>query len=103
MTEFRDKYGYPRIYPILAEYKDDKLVTYEYKAAWQIIWNKATDKQKQWYLDLPNFDPQIFFDITGIDVREPKEKFVVSSLVGKVATVTIDDKTYRTIIIKQTN
>jgi len=70
MTEFCNKYGYPRIYPIITEYKDGKFVTYEYKDAWQTMWDKTTDEEKQWYLDLPNFDPQIFFEITGIDVRE---------------------------------
>ena len=70
MTEFRKKYGYPEVYPILTGYKNNKLVTHEYKDAWQIMWNKATDEQKQWYLDLPNFDPQVFCEITSIDVRE---------------------------------
>ena len=70
MTDFRKKYGYPEVYPILAEYQDGKLVTHEYKDAWQIMWNEATDEQKQWYLDLPNFDPQVFCEITSIDVRE---------------------------------
>ena len=94
MTEFRKKYGYPEVYPILTEYKNNKLVTYEYKAAWQTMWNKATDKEKQWYLGLPNFHPQVFFDITGIDVREQKKKNSGSSLVGKIVTVTMAGKTY---------
>ena len=101
MTEFRKKYGYPEVYPILTEYKNNKLVTYEYKAAWQTMWNKATDKEKQWYLGLPNFDPQIFFDITGIDVREQKKENSGSSLVGKTIMVTVDGKSFEVTVRRE--
>ena len=101
ITDFRKKYGYPQIYPVLTGYKNNKLVTYEYKAAWQTMWNKATDKQKQWYLDLPNFDPQIFFEITSIDVREQKKENSGSSLVGKTIIVTINGKSFEATVRRE--
>jgi Pentapeptide repeats (8 copies) len=45
------------------------LKTYEYKEAWQNSWNKLTQKNKQKFLDLPNFDAKIFEEITGINVK----------------------------------
>ena len=101
ITDFRKKYGYPEVYPILTGYKNNKLVTHEYKDAWQIMWNKATDEQKQWYLDLPNFDPQIFFEITGIDVREQKKENSGSSLVGKTIMVTINGRSFEATVRRE--
>ena len=41
-----------------------------YKDACAIWWSKLTEKNKKIIQEIPNFDPEIFFDITGIDVRE---------------------------------
>ena len=36
------------------------------KEAWSNLWNNLTDKKKQVFLDLPNFDTDKFEEITGI-------------------------------------
>lgn len=41
-----------------------------YKNACAIWWSKLTEKNKKIIQEIPNFDPEIFFDITGIDVKE---------------------------------
>jgi hypothetical protein len=92
-TEFNKKYGSPSIIPLLTEWietsqmtSDDKnrnpshtviggfLKKYEYKEAWGIAWKKATEKDRLWFLNLPNFDADIFMEITGIDVRQNSQK-----------------------------
>ena len=44
------------------------LKKYEYKEACQIWWNSLTDENKKIIQEIPNFDKEVFFDITGIDV-----------------------------------
>ena len=44
------------------------LKTFTYKEAWSNAWKNANDEQKRWFLSLPNFDADIFFEITGIRV-----------------------------------
>ena len=48
---------------------DGYLRTYKYKEAWRRSWDEASSEQRRGVLDLPNFDPEIFLEITGIDVR----------------------------------
>ena len=110
MTEFRKKYGYENIYPRLTEWilesemtDEQKTENPEYKTtggfilkrtmheAWAIAWGKATDKEKKWFTDLPNFDAEIFKRITGIDVG-------IESMVGKKVSVMIDGKEYDAVI-----
>lgn len=50
------------------------LRTYEYKEAWQRSWDKAPEADRAKLFDLPNFDANIFYEITGIDVRETAGK-----------------------------
>lgn len=52
------------------EYKTTKgyLKTLSYKAAWTEMWKRLFDAEKQSVYDLPNFDKDIFFEITGIRV-----------------------------------
>ena len=45
------------------------LKTHEYKDAWRIAWDGADQSERKKTLDLPNFDADIFLEITGIDVR----------------------------------
>ena len=52
------------------------LKVYEYKEAWKIAWNKATSEDKQLLYDLPNFDSEVFKEISGIDI-EQKRKIVI--------------------------
>ena len=54
----------------LTEWKNEKLVTYEYKEAWRNFWNSISDDRKQEFLNLPNFDSKIFEEITGIKIHK---------------------------------
>ena len=44
------------------------LKTYTYKEAWANYWKNTDEEDRQRVLNLPNFDPVVFKDITGIDV-----------------------------------
>ena len=46
------------------------LKTLRYKDAWRNSWNNATLEDKKKVLELPNFNNEIFKEITGIDVKE---------------------------------
>jgi leucyl aminopeptidase (aminopeptidase T) len=71
---------------------DGMLKTLDYKDAWKEYWARATEEQKKFFMTLPNFTPEIFFEITGIKVNEEL------SLSGKEVTVTLDGKSYTAII-----
>ena len=45
------------------------LKVYEYKDAWKNLWDSLTDGQKSLFKELPNFDSDIFEDITGIRIE----------------------------------
>ena len=45
------------------------LKTYTYKQAWTNLWEKLDKDEKQAIKDLPNFDKEVFKEITGITVR----------------------------------
>ena len=64
----------------------------EYKDAWREAWSKLTAEVKQQFLNLPNFDADIFLEITGVDVREK------ATCNGKV--VEIDGKKYKLTEVK---
>ncbi|MDZ4786312.1 MAG: pentapeptide repeat-containing protein [bacterium] len=68
------------------------LKTLTYKEAWAKYWNRASDSDKEWFQELPNFDEKIWEEITGIKLNAPL------SLSGKEVSVTIDGKTYKAII-----
>lgn len=42
----------------------------------QSIWEKLTSQQKQEMLSMPNFDPDIFYEITGINVKQEEPTFL---------------------------
>ena len=42
----------------------------EYKDAWKLYWSETDDEGRNKFLNLPGFDAEIFFDITGIETRE---------------------------------
>ena len=44
------------------------LETYTMKEAWENWWNKLSDKNKAIIQQIPNFDKEVFKDITGIEV-----------------------------------
>jgi len=72
---------------------DGKLKTLTYKEAWKEYWGRASEGDKKWFQNLPNFTWEIFTSITGI---EPEQ--VEKSLVGTEVTVTVGDKTYKAVI-----
>ena len=45
------------------------LKTINYKDAWRIAWNKASIEERKKLFDLPNWDNQVFEEITGIDAE----------------------------------
>jgi hypothetical protein len=50
--------------------KKGTLITRTYHEAWAIAWEKLSKEEKQQFLDLPNFDADIFKEITGIDIAK---------------------------------
>ncbi len=44
-----------------------------YKEAFKKSWDEADKTDRERIRDLPNFDAEVFFEISGIDLREPKE------------------------------
>ena len=45
------------------------LKTLEYKEAWRLTWNNASKEEHKKLLDLPNWDNEVFKEITGIDAE----------------------------------
>ena len=64
-----------------------------YEEAWAVQWGKYSEEEKKKFLDLPNFDPEIFKEITGIDLKKE-----VPSLKGKKVKVELDGVSYEAII-----
>jgi hypothetical protein len=73
---------------------DGKLKTLSYEDAWKEYWNRASEKDKEWFKNLPNFSAEIFEEITGIKIDEEK------SLVGQEVSVTVGGKTYKAKIVE---
>jgi hypothetical protein len=46
------------------------LKTYGYKEVWRKAWDSVSIEERKKILDLPNFDADIFLEITGIDVQK---------------------------------
>jgi len=46
---------------------------YTYKEAWANFWKDTDETNRQKFLNLPNFDADVFLEITGIDVRKKKK------------------------------
>lgn len=46
------------------------LKTKDYKQAWRDSWDEASDEDRRLILGLPNFDADVFLDISGIDVKK---------------------------------
>ena len=40
----------------------------EYKDAWSYLWSSITDREKKEIESLPNFDAEVFKEITGIQI-----------------------------------
>jgi len=69
-----------------SEYKTNKgyLKVYDYKKAFKASWDKATPEDRAKTFKLPNFDKQIFEEISGINVDEER----------KVETIKIGDVSF---------
>jgi len=50
------------------------LKTKGYKEAWREAWNRASQEEKEMCLELPNWNNEIFKEITGIDVEKELSK-----------------------------
>ena len=48
------------------------LKTQSFKDCWKNSWKKFTQEQKDIILNAPNFDPAIFEEITGINLKSKK-------------------------------
>ena len=70
---------------------DGMLKTLSYKDAWKEYWARASESDKQFFLTLPNFTPEIFESVTGINVGK-------KSLSGKVVKIEVDGETYEAVI-----
>ena len=75
LEEFWDSKYYEALQsePLELTYWDNenkKFKRRSYKDACAIWWSKLTEENKKIIQQIPNFDPDVFLDITGIDVRE---------------------------------
>ena len=59
------------------------LKQYEYKEAWANFWKDTKEDNKKKFLALPNFDAEIFKEITGIDIEQKKEEKMIKLSNGK--------------------
>lgn len=51
-----------------------------YKDAWKEGWKTASKEFKEWVKSLPNFDAEIFYQITGIKFEEEVEELTVAEI-----------------------
>lgn len=69
------------------------LKTYEWKDAWSNFWKNTDEENRKKFLKLPNFDAEVFLDITGIDVGKKD-----IDLHGSEVKVMVDGKEYIAVI-----
>ena len=67
--------------------KQGYLKTFSWQEAWANFWKDTDETNRQKFLNLPNFDPEVFKEITGIDV-------ITKSLSGKKVKVELDGVSY---------
>jgi len=65
------------------------LKTFTWEEAWANYWRDSDEEERQKVLNLPNFDPAIFKEITGIDVQSKQETIEIG---GKTYEVSGDLK-----------
>lgn len=56
--------------------KREYLKTIPFADACRLMWVNLTDEEKQAIYELPNFDKDIFEQITGIYIENPKREIV---------------------------
>ena len=54
--------------------REGYLKVFDYKEAWANFWRDTDEDNRKKFLNLPNFDADVFLEITGIDVREGDKK-----------------------------
>jgi PPE-repeat protein len=69
------------------------LKTFTWTEAWANFWKDTDEENRQKFLNLPNFDSEVFKEITGIDTGKKEV-----SLSGKEVSVTLDGKIYTAVI-----
>jgi len=57
---------------------------YDYKEAFQKSYNEASTEDKELLLNLPNFDADVFFEISGIDVRKKDNSDKIDAINKKI-------------------
>lgn len=67
------------------------LKVYDYQEAFQKSYNKATREEQLKIKDLPNFDADVFYKISGIRIDQ-------DPITGKEVEVNIDGKVYKAVI-----
>ena len=79
------------------------LKVYDYKEAFQASYNRATREEQLRIKELPNFDADKFYQISGIRIdeapaeEEPKEKFVTDEDGKKYKLVEVDNESNKKI------
>jgi hypothetical protein len=68
--------------------RDGYLKTFSWEEAWANFWKDTDETNRKKFLALPNFDSEVFKEITGIDVDQPKKDRTPK-------TITIDNHTYK--------
>ncbi|MEI8205062.1 MAG: pentapeptide repeat-containing protein, partial [Bacteroidota bacterium] len=63
MTE-DEKKEYPKAFVTCG-----RLKVYEYKQAWANLWGTLSDREKEIVKSLPNFDTEVFREITGLTIE----------------------------------
>ena len=66
----KEEYNKIKIPKIKLEFDKDLPYDVRYKRAWNVAWNKLSNKEKKEFTDLPYFDKTIFLEITGIEIKE---------------------------------
>ena len=85
LSEFRQSKYYDALYsqPFELTYWDkesEKLKHRSYMKACALWWENMSDKNKKIIIEIPNFDPDVFFDITGIDVTKEYPNFLCRAI-----------------------
>jgi len=56
------------------------LKKYDYKEAFKNSWDEATQEDRDLLFKLPNFDAEVFFEISGINVNESSNEMTIEEL-----------------------